>query len=440
MTSRVEALTSLLQIIAGKPKGNSLSMQSLQSIQSLRKDLPPLMKSEPVVRELIVSLCEAEYLQRRTVKTTREFCSSFEVYVLTEKGRAALNTSVVLPVSPAIRHQEAEQERRRSAMAKEVASFGLDASSLPPHLEDSPVLWYVRKLQHWKASGDLGKVEKHEALRQQILRWREEAAQRLRLAPAAVLSEYTCVALTYVQPTTVEAIKSVGVRITGVEELASLISKAKEDMKGAEGAEGTEGAEGAEGKGSTSQVEGIPTPSRRVMQRRVQMQLPAGQVVPPRKWPAAVYKPGKKGAKPVWELSYDRFLQGESVHSIAMSVSGAAIQPSTVRSHVLTAWAFGKPVDLRRLESESLPSQAEWSQLEEAAAASGADFDAEVKLKDVLAQLLGDNVHANPGLKSEADKEVERQWYERMRFWEACRKVQFQPTFEGGDAKRQRLD
>ena len=41
----------------------------------------------------------------------------------------------------------------------------------------------------------------------------------------------TAQALTYVQPTTVEAIRSVGVRIAGAEELAGIISKAKQEMK-----------------------------------------------------------------------------------------------------------------------------------------------------------------------------------------------------------------
>ena len=44
----------------------------------------------------------------------------------------------------------------------------------------------------------------------------------------------------------------------------------------------------------------------------------AAEVTPPMKWPAAVYKAGRRGAKPPWEASYDRFLQNESLASIAM--------------------------------------------------------------------------------------------------------------------------
>ena len=109
--------------------------------------------------------------------------------------------------------------------------------------DDGPVLWYIRKVKHWRASGKaefrpfsnnlfgciyrrlqelqflqksllavckgfyknfvrvprtaqelIAKADRHEALREQILRWRDEAAVRLRLAPAAVLSEHSCLA------------------------------------------------------------------------------------------------------------------------------------------------------------------------------------------------------------------------------------------------------
>lgn len=432
-----QALTHLLQIITGtwKPKGvNSITgtvAAAQPQIQQLRQALPALMKKEVVVRELIVSLCGAGYLQRTVVKTDNpsSFCKTFEVYSLTEAGRTALqsNAPVDLPITATIRQQEADEEERRSAREREVSSFGLDVRTLSADqmADDGPVLWYIRKLKHWKASGKeelLAKADRHEALRKEILRWRAEAAVRLRLAPAAVLSEYSCIALTYVQPTTVEAIKSVGVRISGAEELAKIIQKAKEEMKGA--GENAEAEERTRGEPDST------------------MELPVGSVTPPRKWPAAVYKPGRRGAKVSWELSYERFLENESLQSIAMRpASGAPIQTNTVRGHILTAWTFGKPVDLQRLFRESeavLPSEAEWRQLEEAAAANKVDFSADIRLKEILPLILGDKVNREPSLKSDADKELEREWYERMRIWEAFRKVGYVPSFAG--AKRQRLN
>mmetsp|Transcript_43213 Transcript_43213/g.100802 ORF Transcript_43213/g.100802 Transcript_43213/m.100802 type:complete len:871 (+) Transcript_43213:22-2634(+) len=436
-----QALTKLLSVISGSWKGDGNIAGSVQAaqpqIQASRKALPPIMRKEATVRELISMLCNAKYLQRKTVKVQRDFCSNFEVYTLTELGQQALRSGAVrLPVPVAIRKLEEEEANRLREREKEVASFGLDVQKLPKDAlvdENSQVLWYIRKLQHWRASGKpelVSKAEKHEALRQQILKWRDEAAVRLRLAPAAVLSECAAVALTYVQPTTLEAVKSVGVRIAGAEDLAALIAKAKE----ASAKELDEG-EGKEGQA----VQGIPTPVR----QRAVMQLPSGEVAPPRKWPGAVYK-AKKGSKAPWELSFDRFASGESLHAIAMRpASGKPIQVGTVKGHLFTAWTFGKPVNLRRLleESEtSLVTEVEWNQMEEAAAALKVDFAQEVRLKEILASILGEKVNLEVSLKSEADKEIERNWYERMRFWEACRKVGFSPTFaEDSDSKRPRL-
>ena len=253
---------------------------------------------------------------------------------------------------------------------------------------------------------------------------------RLRLAPAAVLSEHAAVALAYVQPT-LEGVRSAGVRIAGAESLAALIAEAKPTAE-VQGEIKQVAAEGAQ------EVQGIPSPVR----LRVRMQLPPGLVTPPTKWPGAIYKPGKGGAKPPWEHSYDRFCQGESLESIALSpAAGRPIQTPTVRSHILTAWTHGKPVDLNRLfQDTALPLETEWLQMEEAAATVKANFAAEVKLKEILAAVLGDSVNRDAALKSDADKELERQWYERLRVWEAFRKVGFSPTFsEEPDAKRQRL-
>ena len=131
----------------------------------------------------------------------------------------------------------------------------------------------------------------------------------------------------------------------------------------------------------------------------------------------------------------------ESVSSIAMKQTGAPIQVATVRNHLLTAWSFGQPLELKRLVEESeleLPCEEEWLQMEEAAAGIGADFEREVKLKELLQGILGCTVCREVAEKSLEERETERRWYERLRIFEAFRKVRFEPSFRG-EAKRQRL-
>merc|ERR1712183_368234 len=88
-------------------------------------------------------------------------------------------------------------------------------------------------------------------------------------------------------------------------------------------------------------------------ERKRVLKLPKGPWQPSMKWPGAIYKAGRKGALPPWEVSYGRFAKGERVTAIAMQqASGKPVQVSTVCGHIMTALTFGKPVDLARLFTE----------------------------------------------------------------------------------------
>ena len=120
-----------------------------------------------------------------------------------------------------------------------------------------------------------------------------------------------------------------------------------------------------------------------------------------------------------------------------MQQAAAPIQVATVRNHLLTAWSFGKPLELQRVLHEAdtvLPCEAEWLQMEEAAVSIKADFEAEVKLKELLQVILGEKVNAME--KSLEEKEVERRWYDKLRLFETFKRVGFVPHFDS--AKRQR--
>ena len=74
-------------------------MQAAQpQIQKKRQALPAVMRKEAVVRELIIALCNAGYLQRMTKSfTTKEnYATTFEVYSLTQLGQTALSTNAAV--------------------------------------------------------------------------------------------------------------------------------------------------------------------------------------------------------------------------------------------------------------------------------------------------------------------------------------------------------
>ena len=122
-------------------------------------------------------------------------------------------------------------------------------------------------------------------------------AMELGMAPAAVMSEHIAKLIAYTQASDEDALRQAGVRIKGVEELAALLT----DFK--------------------SQLEAEDTPLRGKRQLSRQMVLPVGPWASTKRWPLAVYKPGRGGAPAAWEPSYTRFAAGEHPQAIAMSQS-----------------------------------------------------------------------------------------------------------------------
>eukprot|EP00929_Paragymnodinium_shiwhaense_P001356 TRINITY_DN101584_c0_g1_i1.p1 TRINITY_DN101584_c0_g1~~TRINITY_DN101584_c0_g1_i1.p1 ORF type:complete len:903 (-),score=223.70 TRINITY_DN101584_c0_g1_i1:336-3044(-) len=432
-----QPLTQLLAIVAGtwKPKANSSLTQSISEamprIQTMREALPRSMRQESFVRELLSMLCSSGHLQRKRIErqpsASQTFCQSFDVYLLTEQGEKARagKAEIRLPVPAAIRQQEELQRQKEAALAAEVQKAGFDVKKVPKkELEsgEGPMFWYIRKLKHWRESGKESFANKHEELRKRIMAWRDASAQKLRMAPADVLSEHIIVNMTYVKPTTLEALRGIGVRIAGSEELVALITNAKTELF-ADVPDDTAASQ------QQSQISQTP------------LQLPAGVWTPPRKWAGAVYKPGKAGAKPPWEVSYDRFAKGDMVQTIAMQQpSGKPVQPSTVVGHLWTALSHGRALNLQLLFQQSeygAITEADWSQLGEATATVGANLDAaDFKAKEVLGGILGaDKVNREAAEKNEADKAAEARWYDRIRLYAALKRVGFEPTLS---AKRQR--
>jgi len=261
-----------------------------------------------------------------------------------------------------------------------------------------------------------------------IIAWRDAAAQKLRMAPANVLPEHIAMKIAYVQATTVDSLKSVGVRIVGVEELAALMLAAKQELFPQEEGDGEE--EGTSG-GST------------------EIEFPTKAWIAPVKWHNAIYKPNKKTGKAIWEEYYERWARGEELAAIALNPpSGKAVAVGTVYGHVLTALTFAKPVDLARLAAQCdapPPNQKEWATIEEAAAARGVNPQAEdAKNKEVLCGILGEeNVGRDPTAKSEADRNKEALWYGRLKWWTALKRAGYPVKFAGGGqdagAKRQKV-
>ena len=125
-------------------------------------------------------------------------------------------------------------ERARAQKVEEVKKTlhagGVDISCIPQHelaaghgeMIDAELDW-MRRLEASRGT------PRHDALVDllaKIENWRDERAQQLGRAPAAVLSASLCKKIAYSQPRSVEALRAVGVRVTGVETLSDIIAAA----------------------------------------------------------------------------------------------------------------------------------------------------------------------------------------------------------------------
>lgn len=444
-----QPLTQLLQVISGswKPKNHTPStvrafQDAMKRIQVMRQTLPPLAKREPFIREMFSALVAEGLMERKkiTISSDRQFGNSFDVYELTSKGAAvrATDAPLRLPVPQAVRQQEEEERQRKEAVMQELVKEGIDLAKLPAkELEEGKgemigaIRTWFSRIKSLRDRGMEGRATGFEKMLEKIWKWRSVVAMKLRMAPSSVLPDHIAYSVAYSQPTTVEALRGAGVRIVAEEELAGLVAQARKELF-PDDAPST-----GEGQGPDAKPTGAAP-----------LRFPAGPWQPPAKWSNAVYKPSKKTGKAAWEEYYEKWAAGLDAGALAMKPPGGgkSVQVGTVMSNVLTALTFGKPVDLARLSQQcgsSPPNKREWEQIEEAVNARGLNVEEEgFRGKEVLAGILGDaSVNREPAQKSEAERGLEAQWYSRLKWWEALRRVRFPAEFDegGADIKRQRL-
>jgi ATP-dependent DNA helicase RecQ/Werner syndrome ATP-dependent helicase len=435
------AMTELMSIIKGswKPKDFERNAQrkveTMERIKLMKQGLSPVMRREEFLKELVGTLCNAGLLERRSVQADAGGRSiTFDVYVRSAKGKEthASKAPVLLAVPQGIRQQEEEERKNNEKRKQELVEYGVDLKKIPvkelEHGQGETInaqLEWGRRLTSYRQRDQEEKAQKLEELKSRIERWRQDSAEKFKMAPGAVVGDALVFRLAYTKPTSVDALREVGVRIANVDELAALMRSSVDELF-------------PEPKASTDDSDHVGNAA------------PAAMIFPstwkPPKWEKAIYKTSKGGALPSWELYYNRWAKGEAPQAIAVNPpSGKAVQVSTVFGHVLTAMTHGKEVDLGLLSQQcdtKPPNHEEWQKMEEAAAVRDQNVDADdYKSKEVLCGILGEeNVNVEPMKKSEDQKNREAIWYGRLKWWEALRRIRFPVKFEaqGGDSKRLR--
>merc|ERR1719356_1723446 len=187
--------------------------------------------------------------------------------------------------------------------------------------------------------GKMDKVNEMDDLKSRIEGWRMDMAEQFRMAPASVLEEHLLLSIAYTtanlknnQKMDKDTLIAAGVRSNGIDELEAVLNDWTSE---------------ASQNNEENIVGGDTTP----------MTFKSGEVFcPANSWRYSVYKPRKKTGKATWEVSYDRFMNGDSPQMIAITqASGKPVQVSTVVGHILDALTQGRPLDLGRLASAEGP-------------------------------------------------------------------------------------
>ena len=395
----------LLATITGTSGGCELQPWQRDAIIKARDrdDLQPGCQSKDFYKELISLLAHQGIIHERIVSGQH---STYPMYSFKAEGQRYLDGDRPPPLMLLAPESVVAAERAFAAKVARVketlCSGGIDISTVPAHelavghgeMIDAELEW-MRRLEHYRGTP---KYDLLVDLLSKIEAWRDARARELRMAPAAVLSSHLCKKIAYSQPRSVEALRAVGVRVTGVESLSKLINDT------------------------------LPQPEETPASNGVALAL--GTITPKTCWALADYKP-KKGPggtmiKPNWEVSYDRFVKGEHVETIAMTTQPKAVQPATVFGHLLEALTQGRPLDYDRASDCMPPSQ----RLCRSDVATFFEIERRRRI-DVVADrnpstraFLDGVVRDVPSAeKSEEERAHDASWYAKLRTWIALRRV-----------------
>ena len=368
------------------------------------------------------------------------FQRSWTIYTLTPKGRSALfddSIPISLPVPEAVLEAERKEKARRQRVLAQLEESGVNLENLPQAEIETGDGEVIRALSKWNSyvlnMRKNGKVERAielEELHTALEGWRAETAIKSRMAPGSVLAEHTLLALSYTiatMPTGMKmeesALVAAGVRTREMASLCRIVSNWVEKYQSLP-------------KESDSSTENAHSGIDK-------MQLVPGKLVKGTvAWEFAVYKPVKKTGLASWESSYNRFVDGESPQTIALSpANGRPIQVQTVCGHIVQALLYGKPLDLHRLaQFLPPPTSSEWEMMQAAELSTGIDVcgnpvncgadGGKFTKTEFLRPIMGDSFIDTPyNERDEGEKAKFGLWCDRLEWYLVLRRIGYQPTF-----------
>jgi RecQ family ATP-dependent DNA helicase len=432
-----QGLSQILKVVGGNKiedyrYATGKSAPAIQQTMAAEKE--NLSRKYPLdyYRDLITPLVQKGYLSESSKSATvGGFQRSWTVYKVTQQGHAAFRdgSAITLPVPESVRELERKEQEKRELVLAKLEENGIKIDKLPQEevaKGDGEVIRAYSKwhsyLENSQRSGKPERIPQLEALISVIEKWRSETAIKYRMAPGTVLAEHTLVSIAYTTATMPPGMKidspslvAAGVRTRELDSLTDALGQWVDEVQPA-------GAGGANDQNDARMI--------------------LAHISPSGGWKHAAYKPAKKTGLATWESSYNRFAEGESPPTIAMSpASGKPIQVATVVGHVLDAITHGRDVDAERLAKFlPPPSRGEWEQLQMAETSTNMDVAADPNssgingekftMTEFLRPIVGDEFVDTPFTeRSQPDKDKFGHWCNRLKWYMALRRVGYEPSF-----------
>lgn len=177
---------------------------------------------KPFFEELIQKLQGMQYIAievKNLPSNGGGFKATYSSYSLTSKARAFLDSksNIFLPVPSFIQIEEERDEKERNDQIQELKKQGVDtdflgkSSDLVTMNDEIKVrLHWINALKGFKDRGMSHIVTSKEEFLRRILKWRQDRAQELQLAPEAVLKESFAYKIAYTSSSSVSALEAIG--------------------------------------------------------------------------------------------------------------------------------------------------------------------------------------------------------------------------------------
>lgn len=431
-TDEAKSFLHNIQRFPGSPSGKMMDafikdikdgkIQMLARYKTKTKDYLKMM-----FNELSKKLQGQGYLNvemKQLQKQGSTYSAQYLVYQLTQKAISVVHSStakIVLSIPEMLIEEELKEKENMRRLQEELSQGGIDTSfmSLPDgeavenELRDATN--WVRMLKRYRENGNVQFADAKEELLRRIMTWRQETADLLNMAPENVLKDTLARRIAYSQTCTTESLEKAGIRIRldFIQKLADVISSSLMEL-------------GLRVHVITSQ----------------DMVFPVGDLLcASDKIKSLSLSTGKVNAAPVWKLSYEKFIRGETLEIIASTQTKKAVLVTTVIGHLYDAYLYGNPLNFNLLAKQlkntgnSFPDELICQKLEAATVSLGFDpTSSELSSSTVLNSIPDAHriLQQDSASMSLEDREMKSLWYFWFKTWSLLRSTCTPFSFTSG--------